>query len=187
MSVLHIMSVLDWIILAILVISTLTAAHNGIIVEVFSLGGLLLGLLLACWNYQRLLPWVMAWGVKLAVAKVIAFIVIAVGVMILAGILGRIIRWSVRFVGLGWLDSLAGAAFGLVKGAVLVVVMLVALLAFVPKTSLIRDSHFAPKFLTAAHGVAGVSPAELSEEIRSGILHLRQEKNKLFTQKPGVS
>jgi membrane protein required for colicin V production len=187
MSILHIMSVLDWIIVAILVISTLAAAHSGIIVEVFSLGGLLLGLLLACWNYQRLLPWLMAWGVGLAVAKVIAFLVIALGVMILAGLFGRIIRWSVRFVGLGWLDSLAGAAFGLVKGAVLVVVMLVALLAFIPQTPLIRDSHFAPEFLTAAHGVAGVSPAELSEKIRSGILDLRREKNKLFTPKAGVS
>ena len=181
------MSALDWIILGILVLSTLAAAHSGIIVEVFSLGGLLLGLLLACWNYQRLLPWVMAWGIKLAIAKIIAFLVIALGVMILAGLFGRIIRWSVRFVGLGWLDSLAGAAFGLVKGAVLVVVMLVALLAFVPKTSLIRDSRLAPRFLSAAQGVAGVSPAELSGKIRSGILDLRQEKNKLFTRKPGVS
>ncbi len=187
MSILHIMSVLDWIILAILLISTLAAAHSGIIVEVFSLGGLLLGLLLACWNYQRLLPWLMAWGIRMAIAKVIAFLVIALGVMILAGLFGRIIRWSVRFVGLGWLDSLAGAVFGLVKGTVLVVVMLVALLAFLPETSLIRNSRLAPEFLTAAHGVAGVSPAELSGKIRSGILDLRKEKNKIFTRKPGVS
>lgn len=181
------MSLLDWVIVTILIVSTLAAARSGIIVEVCSLGGLLLGLLLACWNYQRLLPWVMSWGTRLAVAKVVAFIVIALGVMILAGLLGRIIRWSVRFVGLGWLDFLAGAAFGLVKGAVLVVVMIVALLAFLPGTSLVRDSHLAPAFLTAAHGVAGVSPTELSGKIRSGITILRQEKNKLFTQKPGVS
>jgi len=187
MSILHIMSVLDWIILAILLFSTLAAAHSGIIVEVFSLGGLLLGLLLACWNYQRALPWILSWGIHLAVAKVIAFLIIALGVMILAGLFGRIIRWSVRFVGLGWLDSLAGAAFGLVKGAVLVVVMLVALLAFLPKTSLIRDSRLAPRFLTAAHGVAGVSPDELATKIRGGITDLRKEKNKLFTKKPGVS
>lgn len=181
------MSLLDWIIVIILVVSTLAAARSGIIVEVCSLGGLILGLLLACWNYQRLLPWVMAWGIDNAIAKVVAFIVIALGVMILAGLLGRIIRWSVRFVGLGWLDRLAGAAFGLVKGAVVVVVMLVALLAFVPRTSLIRNSRLAPAFLTVAHGVAGVSPAELSGKIRSGITLLRSEKNKLFTPKPGVS
>lgn len=181
------MSPLDWVIVAILIVSTLAAAHSGIVVEVFSLGGLLLGLLLACWNYQRLLPWAMSWGMSMPVAKVVAFVVIALGVMILAGIVGRIIRWSVRFVGLGWLDRLAGAAFGLVKGAVLVVVMIVALLAFLPKTSLVRNSRLAPAFLAAAHGVAGVSPAQLSEKIRSGITDLRQEKNKLFTPKAGVS
>ena len=181
------MSLLDWVIVTILVVSTLAAARSGLIVEVFSLGGLLLGLLLACWNYKRLLPWVMSWGMKPPAGKVIAFVIIALGVMILAGILGRIIRWSIRFVGLGWLDSLAGAAFGLVKGVVLVVVMIVALLAFLPKTSLVRNSRLAPAFLTAAHGVAGVSPAELSGKIRNGITNLRKEKNKLFTQKPGVS
>lgn len=181
------MSLLDWIIVAILTVSTLAAARTGIIVEVFSLGGVLLGLLLACWNFQRLLPWVMSWGMSLPVAKVIAFILIALGIMILAGILGRIIRWSIRFVGLGWLDCLAGAAFGLVKGAVVVVVMVVALLAFLPETALVRDSRLAPAFLTAAHGVAGVSPAQLSVKIRTGIKDLRDEKNKLFTPKVGVS
>ena len=181
------MSVLDWVIVTILIVSTLAAARSGIIVEVFSLGGLLLGLLLACWNYQRLLPWVMSWGMSEPVGKVIAFVVIALGIMILAGILGRIIRWSIRFVGLGWLDHLAGAAFGLVKGAVLVVVMIVALLAFLPRNSLVRNSSLAPAFLAAAHGVAGVSPAELARKIRSGITDLRKEKNKLFTRKPGVS
>ncbi|MCL5263435.1 MAG: CvpA family protein [Acidobacteria bacterium] len=181
------MSLLDWVIITILIVSTLAAASSGIIVEVFSLGGLLLGLVLACWNYQRLLPWVMSWGMSLAVAKVIAFVVIALGVMILAGLLGRLIRWSIRFVGLGWLDHLAGAAFGLVKGAVLVVVMIVALLAFLPQSSLVRNSRLAPAFLTAAHGVAGVSPAELSGEIRNGITILRREKNQLFTPKAGVS
>ena len=181
------MSLLDWAFVAILIVSTFTAAFSGIIVEVFSLGGLILGLVLACWNYQRLLPWVLGWGLPHDAAMVVAFVVIALGVMILAGILGRIIRWSVRFVGLGWLDHLAGAAFGLVKGAVLVVVVIVALLAFTPKSSLVKNSRLAPHFLTVAHGVAGVSPTELSAKIRHGIKILRKEKNRLFTQKAGVS
>jgi membrane protein required for colicin V production len=181
------MSLLDWTFVAILIVSTLTAAFSGIIVEVFSLGGLILGLVLACWNYQRLLPWVLAWGLPHDAAMVVAFVVIALGIMILAGLLGRLIRWSVRFVGLGWLDHLAGAAFGLVKGAVLVVVVIVALLAFVPKSSLVKNSRLTPDFLTAAHAVAGVSPAELSAKIRHGMTILRKEKNRLFTQKAGVS
>lgn len=181
------MAILDWIILIILIVSTLAAASSGIVVEVFSLGGLILGLVLACWHYQSLVPWLTGWHVSLEVAKVIAFLIIAIGVMIVGSILGRILRWSVRMVGLGWLDHMAGAVFGLIKGAVLVVVLIVALLAFLPQTSLVRKSYFAPAFLSAAHGVAGVSPAELSNEIHYGIKVLQQEKNKLFTQKPGVS
>ena len=181
------MSFLDWVIVTILVVSTLAAARNGIIVEVFSLGGLLLGLVLACWNYQRLLPWVLSWGVSLEVAKVIAFAAIALGIMILAGLLGRLIRWSMKYIGLGWLDHLAGGVFGLAKGAVLVVIMIVALLAFIPHSSLVRKSRLAPVFLTAAHGVAKISPDDLSREIRRGMTILHQEKNQLFTRKAGVA
>lgn len=181
------MSLLDWVIVIILIVSTLAAARSGLMVEIFSLGGLIVGLLLACWHYQHLVPWMMGRHMDLQVAKVVSFLVIAVGVMILAGILGRILRWSVHAVGLGWLDRTAGAVFGLIKGAVLVVVMIVALLAFLPKTPLVRNSHLAPDFLSAAHSVAGVSPAELSGEIHNGITILQQEKNKLFTQKAGVS
>ncbi len=181
------MSFLDWVIVAILVISTIAAARSGIIVEVFSLGGLLLGLLLACWNYQRLVPWVLSWGLPRDAAKVVAFVTIAIAIMILAGLLGRLIRWSARFAGLGWLDHLAGAAFGLVKGAVIVVVLIVALLAFLPHTTLVKNSRLAPAFLSAAHGVAGVSPAELSQKIHSGITVLRHDRKQFFTHKTGVS
>lgn len=181
------MSLLDWIIVAILIISTLTAARNGLIVELFSFGGLLLGIFVACWHYQSLLPWIMYLGISLAVSKIIAFIVIALFIMIFAGILGRILRWSIHFVGLGWLDRIAGAVFGLLEGAVLVVVVIVALLAFQPHSSLVKNSQLTPSFLAAAHDVAGVSPADLSGKIRYGIIFLRHEKNQLFTPKPAVS
>ena len=175
------MSLLDWIIVTIVVVSVFSAARSGLVVEVCSLGGAILGLLLACWNYQRLLPWLGRWVYPLELTRIVAFIMIALGTMIAAGLLGRMMRWSLRMVGLGWLDRLAGAAFGLVKGAVLSVILIVAITAFAPRTAMLRNSRFAPYFMAAAHGAALVSPSELSGQIRHGIDILRGEQSEWFT------
>lgn len=174
------MSLLDWIIVVIMVVSVLSAARSGLVVEVCSLGGAVLGLVLACWNYQRLLPWLDHWIYPASLTKIVAFLIIAIGTMIAAGILGRIVRWSLRMVGLGWLDRLAGAAFGVVKGAVLILIMIVAITAFAPTSSILQGSRFAPYFLTATHGTALASPVELRDQIHHGIDILRAEQNQWF-------
>ena len=51
------MSVADWIILAFLVFSVVGAAIEGFFREAFGLAGLIVGYLLAAWQYQRLANW----------------------------------------------------------------------------------------------------------------------------------
>ena len=50
------MAIVDWIIAAIVILAVIGAWKNGFFVEAFSLGGVVLGLLIASWNYQRLMP-----------------------------------------------------------------------------------------------------------------------------------
>ena len=116
------MAIVDWVILIVLILSVLSAAKTGLIGEVFSLAGLIIGLLLASWDYQKLTPWMAQWIHSPKVDEALSFILIALAVMIVAGIAGRIVRWSVKSIGLGWADRLAGAAFGLVKGCALVTI-----------------------------------------------------------------
>ena len=51
------MSVADWIILAFLLFSVVSAAWEGFFHEAFGLAGLILGYLLAAWQYRRLADW----------------------------------------------------------------------------------------------------------------------------------
>jgi membrane protein required for colicin V production len=167
------MAVADWLIAIVLLVSVLSAAKTGLIVEVFSLAGVVLGLLLASWNYQKLLPWVTGWIHALPAAEAAAFLLIAIGVMIVAALAGRIARWSVRSIGLGWADRLAGAAFGFVKGCLLVTVAVIVAAAFWPKTTWFQSSRLAPYFLTVAHQSAIVTPSDLGERIRKGVATIR--------------
>ncbi len=83
------MAIVDWIIAAIVILAVLGAAKNGFFVEAFSLGGVVLGLLIASWNYQRLMPSLLQMIHRPAIAEIIAFLVIALSIMVIAGVVGR--------------------------------------------------------------------------------------------------
>ncbi|HEX4066439.1 MAG TPA: CvpA family protein [Acidobacteriaceae bacterium] len=168
------MTVIDWVIVIVLIVSVLSAAKAGLIVELFSLAGLVVGLLLASWDYQRLMPWIGEWVHSVSADEAISFILIALGVMIVAAIAGRLVRWSVQSIGLGWADRLAGAAFGLVKGCALITIAVMIIAAFWPSATWFRQSRFAPGFLSMARQAAVVTPSDLGDRIRNGVEALRK-------------
>jgi membrane protein required for colicin V production len=163
----------DWLLLAVLAYSTIMAFARGLLRELFSLGGLVAGLLLASWYY----PWL---AQKLhhvistkEVANATAFLLIAVGVMLLATILGRLLHNTASAVGLGFFDRLGGAGFGLLRGCLLGVAILMAAAAFLPQSSGFKNSQLAPYFLTAAHAVSFVVPPDLRQRILNGAVELK--------------
>ena len=167
------MAVVDWVIAAIVILAVIGAAKNGFFVEAFSLGGVVLGLLIASWNFQRLMPALLQVIHNSAVAEAIAFLLIALSIMIIAGVVGRILNRTAHTIGLGWLDRLVGAAFGFLKGCIVVTLGVMALAAFFPQSGWLDHSRLAPYFLSAAHTTAAVTPAELGERIREGVKIIR--------------
>jgi membrane protein required for colicin V production len=168
------MTVVDWVMVAIVVLSVAFAAKTGLIVEIFSLGGLIAGLLLASWDYQGLVPWFLRLVHSTLWAEALSFLSIALVVMVAAGIAGHVLRSTVRAVGLEWLDRIGGAGFGLVKGCALVTVAVMMLAAFWPDSTWLRQSYLAPGFLSLAQSAAGVAPADLQQRIRKGVVELRK-------------
>jgi membrane protein required for colicin V production len=168
------MAGIDWAITAVVVLTVVGALRNGFFVEAFSLGGVVVGLLIASWNFQRLMPWLLKWVHTAALAETIAFLVIALAIMIAAGLIGRALRWSANSIGLGWLDRLVGAVFGLLKGCVLVTLGVMALAAFFPRNGWLEHSRLAPYFLSAAHFSTAVTPTGLGARIRDGVKMIRE-------------
>ena len=167
------MAVADWVILAVLLLCVVQAERRGIFVGAFELGGLVVGVGVASWNYTRFLPWFERWVRSQAVAEAASFLAIVVAVVIVANVLGRAIRWSVRSIGLGWADRFLGALFGLLKGAVVVTLGVMLLVAFLPGSAALRGSRLGPYFIALARGSAVGTPAELQDKVRYGarLLH----------------
>ncbi len=162
------MTPLDWAIIAVLLLSILSAFLNGFFVELFSLVGLVAGVAIAGLYYGRFTPWLAQWIQSPEVRSAVAFLLLAVGVMIVASLVGRLLRWALRRVGLGGIDRLAGAAFGVVKGSLLVTLGVMALLAFFPEQPWVRQSQLAPYFVTLARGTAGWMPDNFGTRVLRG-------------------
>jgi membrane protein required for colicin V production len=163
------MKPLDWLLAILLTYSIVRAALRGFFQEAFALAGLILGFLFACWFYRTAATALKGLITSPQLAQLAAFLLILALTMILAGLLGKILRRTVSAVGLGFMDRLAGALFGLARGALLAVALLLALTAFLPTAPWIQTSKLTPYFLRAAHAVSFVMPTDLKQRLLDGL------------------
>lgn len=168
------MTLFDWFIVVVILLSTIMAAAQGLLLEIVSLAALVLGLWLAFWNYGVLAAPLSRVIHSVGVADVLAFLLIALGVMLVIGLIGRAISKVAHKAGLGGLDSLLGAIFGVIRGAFLVVVAIIAIAAFMPQKTWLNGSKLAPYFLSAANNVSAGAPAELQHKIQEGVAIIQQ-------------
>ena len=168
------MNGLDWGIVAILVLSVLLAAAQGFLHEIISLAGVVVGYLLAAWEYWRVAPRFAPYVKSDAVAQSVAFLTIFFATVIAAGIIGRIARWLAKEAGLDWADRLLGVVFGLVRGSAIVAVLVLALAAFAPGSQMLGRSSLGGYFLVVARGMSWLAPATLRQKLRQGAAAVRE-------------
>ncbi len=170
---------LDWFLAIVVGFSAVAAFRKGIVRVLFSLAGLIVGFLVASWNYIDVAVWMRQWMHSFAVAEAIAFLALLAGVMMVFTMMAGFVRKTVAAVGLGVFDRLLGAVFGAVRGVLVGVVVLTALVAFAPDSSWVKDSVLAPHFLAGSHGLSSVVPKELQEQMAVGTAHLLQQTPEL--------
>lgn len=165
----------DWAILLVMALSVLGGLAQGFFRSVCALGGLLLGLAVAAWNYTRLAAVILPVVRIKPVANAIAFLLIAILVMALAALVGKLISTVFHQVGLGCLDRLAGAVFGFFQGALLVMLIVLVSVAFFPEARWLTEAKLPRMFFGACHLSTHMTPAELSERVRQGLKLLEHE------------
>jgi membrane protein required for colicin V production len=133
------MSIADWIILGFLVFSVTAAAIEGFFHEAFKLAGLVVGYLLAAWQYHRLADWFAPHLKSPWLGEIAGFLIIFFAVLIVAGLAGRIARWVMKKAGLSAIDRFLGAVLGLLRGVLVVAVVLTAWPLLRPRRSGWRD------------------------------------------------
>ena len=170
------MSLIDWAIIAVMLISVLVAAAQGFFFEIFSLAGTVVGYLFAAWEYWRLAPWYEPYVKSAAIANVAAFVTIFAFIVIIANIAGRLSRWAVHEVGLRWVDRLLGGAFGLVRAIVVITVLVMAVTTFMPQSKWLETSELSRYFLLSARSASWLAPSDLRNKFREGVAFVRKTR-----------
>jgi membrane protein required for colicin V production len=146
---------------------------RGLVRELFALGGLLVGFVLACWYYRNVAEFLRGLVNSEPLADFCAFLLIASIVMIAATLAGWLVRRAATAVGLSPLDRLGGAAFGAARGLVLGAALLLAVTAFLPTAPWVAGSKFSPYLLRASHAVSFVMPRQLKRQLVEGLDRLK--------------
>lgn len=165
----------DLIIVIVMVLSVLGGLSQGFFRSVFSLGGLILGLALAEWNYPIVAAPIKPLIHDEQIADILAFLLIAVLVMAIAGIIGAMLAKTFKTIGLGCLDRLAGGVFGFFQGMLLVTLAILVTVAFYPQAHWLVEAKLPRHFFAACHLSTHMSTDQLSQRVRVGLRVLEEQ------------
>lgn len=162
------MNALDWAIVAVITVSVLLGALRGFVREVLSIAGWVVGIGLAlryAGDLGRALPLDLPWP---EARTALAAVAIVVATLLTAGLVAWIIGRLMSAVKLTGTDRLLGALFGLLRAAL--IVLLVGLLAgrtALAQQPLWRESLLLPLVEAAVRFASPLLPSSLSERGRA--------------------
>jgi membrane protein required for colicin V production len=161
------MTIIDFIVLAVIVISILLGVIKGLVREVLALAAWVLAFLaanIAAPDAARLLPAGMASEeIRLLTGFAAVFIVVLIGLSVIAMMASKL----VKIAGLGMVDRVLGGIFGLARGALVVLILvLLAGLTSLPRQPAWRNALLAHALEASAGYVKTWLPAELSKRIK---------------------
>jgi len=153
------MNWLDIILIVILAISVFGGLRNGLIKGVLGLAGIIVGVVLAGMYYVTLagsLTFIPHEGA----AKLTAFAIIFIVVLVIAGVVGTILSKLASAIMLGWLNRLLGGVLGLVIGGVFCGALLATWARFLGTGGIVEDSALAGFLLNSFPLVLALLPGE---------------------------
>lgn len=110
---------LDWILLTVLLVSLVVGAWRGLVYEVLSVLGWAASFYLAQWFAPQVATLLPLQSVSEPVRYAAAFVLIFIAAVFAAGLLAFLLKKLVEAMGLRPVDRTLGAAFGLVRGLIL--------------------------------------------------------------------
>jgi membrane protein required for colicin V production len=151
------MTVFDLAVLAIIGLSTLFAFMRGLIRELAALVSWVVGLIAAVAFTPVLGSWIPNWFDYPVARYLIAFCLILIGALLLGALIAAPLARAMRAAGMGFVDRFLGSIFGLVRGLLVVIALvLLAGLTRLPqadwwRTSLLANPLTAFALLAAAY------------------------------------
>jgi membrane protein required for colicin V production len=163
------MNWLDVVLGAVLAWSAFMGFRKGLTRETIRLISVVMGMLLAIWFYGTAASFLLPYISSRPAANLAGFLAVFCGVLLLGLIASAAARKFLKAAGLSLFDKILGGGFGLLRGGLIGVVLVMGLMAFSTgdkPPSAVVGSRLAPYLMDAARAVVAVAPFELKEGFR---------------------
>jgi membrane protein required for colicin V production len=157
---------MDWFFVGVLVISMLVGAWRGLVFEVISVVSWIAAFVLAQWFAPAVGHWLPMSSTNEALRYGLGFLIVFVGTIFAGSLIAFVVKKVLAAVGLSPADRLLGAAFGVVRGVVILLALTV-LVGMTPFKSAPwwQESEGAKLAGVALHGLKPVLPEDFGQYI----------------------
>ena len=160
------MTTFDWVVIAVVALSTLAAFFRGVVRELIALVAWVLG-------FVGAIAFTPALGAMLpdlpeypAVRYIVAFALIIIGALLAGALIAWPLSTAVRAAGLGFVDRFLGSIFGLFRGiALMLAFVIVAGLTPLPRASWWQHSALVPPLVAGVIALKPYLPDELNRRL----------------------
>jgi membrane protein required for colicin V production len=135
------LNIIDYIVLSTLLWFAYKGFRNGIILELATSAGIVIGIILAKTYYLTLSKNIDFLLNNDSLGMVVSFICLFISTIILANIAGILLKKIINLIFLGIFDKLLGSIFGVVKAVIIIKISFILLLAL-PGNNTIYDSVY---------------------------------------------
>lgn len=170
------MNWLDMVLGGILAGSVVAGLFKGLVRTAIGMATSILAILLSLWFYRTAGAMLLDYTSSAAVANAVGFVGVFAAVLITGALLSRLLAAIFKWAGLGWLDRLLGGVFGLARGLLIAIAIVLAAMAFAvnPPPKSVVESELAPYVLESARIAARLAPEELTSAVENSYRKIRE-------------
>ena len=154
----------DFLFAIVILSSVVFALRKGLVREIVSLVALIGGFVLAVLYYRIPAAMLSEFTRTESIAELLGFLIIFVGCIALGIVLAVIVNRFINAASLTWIDRVLGGIFGLLRGWAIASVIVVALVAFPVRESVLARSFLAPFLLAGARTAIVMVPQHLKDK-----------------------
>ncbi|MBW2609562.1 MAG: CvpA family protein [Deltaproteobacteria bacterium] len=178
------MNLLDYIIIITMVYLIVKGIFRGLIREIASLAGIILGIWLANLFQPQMTDLLSPYLPSVRYLPLISFAAIFAAILILCNILGWGLKLLFKKLFLGWVDRTLGACLAIAKGVIITYLIIVMLTFFLPsKTPLIAASTLAPLIIRSYQSMISLISPNHYKNWKRKIMGKQKEIGKIMSDK----
>ena len=159
------MNWLDIVLIVVIGIAAFIGLRKGIIKMALTLAGLIVGIVVAGRYYASFSQY-LTFISSPTWAKVAAFTIIFIGIMMIAALLARLLESTASVIMMGWANRLVGAILGFILGALFCGVILAVWAKYIGTPGVVAQSQVAPVLLGTFPRVLALLPQNF-DSVRS--------------------